>query len=89
MARRRRVEGRHLKGRLAKGDRVHVSGRLRTRSWDHDGVTMRRTEIVCRAGAVILLSAKPDARSAAAGEADNRVSAPAPEGADDGDIPFS
>ena len=33
-----------LEGRLAKGDRVHVSGRLRTREWDKDGVRMQRTE---------------------------------------------
>lgn len=50
----------HLQGRLRKGDRVHVSGRLRTRSWEHEGVTQRRTEIVCRAGAVILLTPRPD-----------------------------
>ena len=50
----------HLRGRLRKGDRVHVTGRLRTRSWEHEGVTRRSTEIVCAAGAVILLTPRPD-----------------------------
>ena len=52
-----------LRGRLRKGDRVHVSGRLRTRSWERDGMTRRSTEIVCPAGAVILLTPRPDQAS--------------------------
>jgi|HubBroStandDraft_6_1064221.scaffolds.fasta_scaffold532566_2 single-strand DNA-binding protein len=31
---------------LAKGRLVFVEGRLQTRSWEHEGITRRRTEIV-------------------------------------------
>ena len=31
---------------LSKGRRVFVEGRLQTRSWEHEGITRRRTEIV-------------------------------------------
>ena len=79
-----------LEGRLAKGDRVHVSGRLRTREWDKDGVKMRRTEIVCRAGAVVLLTPKPGAAGAGASDAASPGAVPSspPDGADDDGIPF-
>ena len=81
-----------LKGRLAKGDKVHLSGRLRTREWDKDGVTIRRTEIVCRAGGVILLAPKPEAAGGApasdSGAAPGPAAARAPEGGDDDDSPF-
>lgn len=81
-----------LKGRLAKGTRVHASGRLRTREWDKDGVKMRRTEIVCRAGAVILLTPAPGAGASGAGAAGaaepGAASGPPPDGGDDDDIPF-
>ena len=76
-----------LEGRLSKGDRIHVSGRLRTREWDKDGARMQRTEIVCRAGSVILLASKPGSGApdpAAAGA----VSGPPPDGGDDDGLPY-
>ena len=66
----------HLNGRLTNGDGRHVSGRLRTRARDKNGVTMRRTEIVCWAGAVIPLCSKRDAGSHA-GAAGDGPGAPA------------
>ena len=78
-----------FEGRLAKGDKVHVSGRLRTREWDKDGVRMQRTEIVCRAGGLILLTSKPGPSGAAAdGGPAGPVPGPPPDGGGDDDIPF-
>lgn len=51
---------------LRKGSRLHVMGRLRTRSWTRDDETRWRTEVVCRARDVILLTAKEEGRQAAA-----------------------
>ena len=58
-----------LKGRLAKGDRLHVTGRLRTRNRDRKGITVQSTEIVCQMGGVIPLAPRRDSPStpAAAG----------------------
>lgn len=33
---------------LRKGSRVHIQGKLRTSSWEKDGVKKYRTEIICR-----------------------------------------
>ena len=54
-----------LRPMLRKGARLHVSGRLRTRSWDHHGETRWRTEVACRARDVIVLTqrTKPTARA--------------------------
>ena len=45
-----------LRPMLRKGVRLHVSGRLRTRSWDQDGETRWRTEVACRARDVVVLT---------------------------------
>ena len=50
---------------LRKGTRLHVRGRLRTRSWDQDGETRWRTEVACRARDVIVLTPRDRARGAA------------------------
>ena len=39
---------------LKKGARVHLSGRLRTRSWEKDGERRYKTEVVCNATDVIV-----------------------------------
>lgn len=39
---------------LKKGARVHLTGRLRTRSWEKDGERRYKTEVVCNAGDVIV-----------------------------------
>ena len=54
-----------LRPLLRKGTRLHVRGRLRTRSWDKDGETRRSTEVACRARDVIVLTPKDRAREAA------------------------
>ena len=46
---------------LVKGARVHLTGRLRTRSWEsEDGETRRRTEVACHARDVIVVSLPKD-----------------------------
>ena len=56
--------------RLRKGGLVHVTGRLRTRSWeDRDGHKRQRTEVACFPGDVILLApAAGESRADAAAE---------------------
>ena len=39
---------------LKKGARVHLTGRLRTRSWEKDGERRYKTEVVCNASDVIV-----------------------------------
>ena len=69
---------------LRKGYPVHVTGRLRTRSWeDRDGQKRRRTEVACFAGDVILPA--PAAGGAAA--EDSGDGSKPPEGGDDG-LPY-
>ena len=78
---------------LHKGSRVYVEGRLQTRTWDKDGVTMYTTEIV--AFKVIGLDAR-DEGSAHGGRsappAQKREMAPAGGGQmqeqEDDDLPF-
>ena len=41
---------------LVKGARVHLTGRLRTRSWEKDGERRHKTEVVCNARDVIVTS---------------------------------
>ena len=41
---------------MVKGARVHLTGRLRTRSWDKDGERRHKTEVVCNARDVIVTS---------------------------------
>ena len=72
--------------RLRKGSPVHVTGRLRTRSWeDRNDVKRQRTEVACFASDVILLA--PAAGELAAGSAaeDSGDGSQPPEGGDDDD----
>ena len=39
---------------LVKGARVHLIGRLRTRSWEKDGEGRHKTDVVCNARGVIV-----------------------------------
>ena len=39
---------------LKKGARVHLTGRLRSRSWEKDGERRYKTEVVCNASDVIV-----------------------------------
>lgn len=41
---------------LRKGSRVHVTGRLRTRSWAQNDETRWRTEVACKAHDVVVLT---------------------------------
>ncbi len=45
-----------LRDRLRKGARLFASGRLRTRSWEADGQTHWRTEVVCEGRDIIVVS---------------------------------
>ena len=64
---------------LVKGARVHLTGRLRTRSWDKDGERRHKTEVVCGARDVIVTAPPKDGTD------------PAPQAAperDDDGIPY-
>ena len=76
---------------LHKGDMVYIEGKLRTRSWEKEGVTRYTTEIV--GDNMTMLSTKPGGSGAGGGERSNSsyASSPAeppmaPEGTDD--LPF-
>ena len=45
---------------LVKGARVHLTGRLRTRSWDKDSERRYKTEVVCNARDVIVTALPKD-----------------------------
>ena len=51
---------------LHKGDMVYIEGKLRTRSWEKDGVTRYTTEII--ADSMTMLSGKPGSSSGGASE---------------------
>ncbi len=53
-----RIQGAHAAASvLVKGARVHLTGRLRTRTWENeDGAGRERTEVVCQARDVIVVS---------------------------------
>ena len=71
--------------RLLKGDAVHVTGRLRTRSWEgRDGHKRQRTEVACFAGDVILLAPAAGGEPRAGAEAEDGDDSRAGEGGDDG-----
>ncbi len=52
--------GKGLGALLRQGTRVYLSGRLRTRSWEKDGEQRYRTEVVCEAAGVIVLTTRPE-----------------------------
>ena len=74
-------EARSAASVLLKGARVHLTGRLRTRSWEaEDGETRYRTEVACHARDVIVVSLPRDGDDAAG---------PVPEeAAGDDDAPY-
>lgn len=65
---------------LRKGSKVHVEGRLQTRSWEKDGEKRYATEVVCDHFMML------DGRPGTAAEA-SQASGSAPTGGDD-DLPF-
>ena len=72
-------------GRLRKGDSVHVTKRLRTRSWeDRDGRKRQRIEVACFADDVILLAPAAGREPRAGTEAKDGDDSRAGEGGDDG-----
>lgn len=79
---------------LKKGNRVFISGRLQTRSWEQDGVQKQITEIVIED--MILLSPKLEGAPVAPDEDVTPAAKPAPakpkvaekEEIDDSDLPF-
>ncbi len=75
---------------LRKGDMVYVEGKLRTRSWEKDGVTRYTTEVV--ADNMTMLSTKGGGSAGDAGYASSKTSAenislPAESSSTD-DLPF-
>lgn len=74
--------------RLRKGSPVHVTGRLRTRSWeDRDGQKRQRTEVACFAGDVILLASVAGEAAVSVAE-DSDDGSRCPEGGDDDGVPY-
>lgn len=67
---------------LTKGSQVYVEGKLQTRSWEQDGVTRYRTEIVIDQMRML------GGQNQAPGQAASSQAAPAPAGGFDDDIPF-
>lgn len=74
---------------LHKGDQVYIEGKLRTRSWEKDGVTRYTTEII--GDNLTLLGSKPGGngsdRSQMASSTPNYVQSAPPSDATD-DLPF-
>jgi single-strand DNA-binding protein len=72
---------------LHKGDLVYIEGKLRTRSWEKEGVTRYTTEIV--GDNMTMLSTKGSGSSSSAG-GDSRQQQPAPDFSQAGsdDLPF-
>lgn len=75
---------------LRKGSQIHVSGEMRTREWEQEGVKRYSTEI--RVNSMQMLGGKPEGQSQSAAQT-QRQAAPAPRatgGFDDMDdqIPF-
>ncbi len=76
---------------LHKGDMIYVEGKLRTRSWEKEGVTRYTTEVV--GDNMTMLSTR---RDGGGGNAEYRPSAPPSSASDDGgrmvsgtdDLPF-
>jgi len=77
---------------LHKGDMIYVEGRLRTRSWEKEGVTRYTTEIV--GDSMTMLSTRRDggsageSRSSAPSAAGAPPSEPQPSGGGSDDLPF-
>lgn len=67
---------------LSKGDLVYIEGKMRTRSWEKDGVTRYTTEVI--ADQLTMLSTKRNGANAA--EETASASAEAASGSDD--LPF-
>lgn len=63
---------------LKKGDMVYIEGKLKTRSWEKDGVTRYTTEILC--DKMVMLSPK--------GSNSNYLNEPSNSEIDDDSLPF-
>ena len=76
---------------LHKGDQCYIEGKLRTRSWEKEGVTRYTTEIV--GDSLTLLGSRrdgagsPQSGSSAPAAPEKQDGAPAPSGGSD-DLPF-
>jgi single-strand DNA-binding protein len=70
---------------LRKGSKVYVEGRLQTRSWEQDGQTRYKTEIV--AHELILLDPRPSGNGSEP-TVPQRDWAPAGSGGEDDSLPF-
>ena len=76
---------------LHKGDQCYIEGKLRTRSWEKEGVTRYTTEIV--GDSLTLLGSRrdgagsPQSGSSAPAAQEKQDGAPAPSGGSD-DLPF-
>lgn len=66
---------------LRKGSKVHIEGRLQTRSWEKDGEKRYATEVVC--DHFIMLDGRPGTAAEA-----NQASGGVPTGGNDDDLPF-
>ena len=82
---------------LSKGKQVYIEGRLQTRSWDQDGVTRYKTEIVANdmrmldsrgAGEGAGMDAGSESRYEASPAPEIHSASTAPSGVVDDDIPF-
>ena len=58
---------------LVRGARVHLTGRLRTRSWEKNGERRHKTEVVCNARDVIVAALPKDGTDPASEAASTRV----------------
>ncbi len=70
---------------LSKGKQVYIEGRLKTRSWEKDGITRYTTEIV--AEKMQFLGSKVDSENYVPSEIDDK-SSDAPNSIIEDDIPF-
>ena len=66
---------------LRKGSKLHIEGRLQTRSWEKDGEKRYATEVVC--DHFIMLDGRPGTAAEA-----SQASGSAPTGGDDDNLPF-
>lgn len=68
---------------LHKGDLIYIEGKMRTRSWEKDGITRYSTEVI--ADNLTMLGSKNGAGKPAEGES---FSAPSDENKGNDDLPF-
>ncbi len=74
---------------LKKGSQVYIEGKLRTRSWEKDGITRYTTEVV--GDNMTMLGGKSDSNGGSQGDQYQQQSEPAPSASSDDatdDLPF-